>query len=433
MTAFAKSYAIRRGQADTDIKRPRAASQAYEPGAIPAAYGWPTGVAVTPGTLVIMELSGKVYLGDIPLWVAKMTAKLGFPCPPPIIKTVLMAGAADTAGDADGEVAVDWQRDAESWTYMTGLPANILIVYGPNTGAAFAAIVNYVAALTPAQLIAMGLNPVVLSGSGSWGESENAWAITDLNSLHTAQMVTIVPWHWAAGDNDSNDGTNKPNVDMPAGLSSGVACGGTSRPPSGPEVVWNNGTSDGTGGGFSKVVPRPSWQPKNAQSPTGFDGRMVPDMAGIADPNTGVDTVINGSWEVIGGTSIVAPAQAGFSAVVNGARLKAVLPMLNGSAMNAALWANASSFLDITSGNNGAYRAVVGPDPCTGLGRPLGTLMSALNGSGSTPPPLPPPLPPPVVPPPVIPPPVVPPPATPSTMTAVINGSVSPGTTVVFH
>jgi kumamolisin len=421
-SAFAKSHAIRRDK-DTNIKRPRAASQAYQPGQIPASYGWPTGVQVTPGTIVVMELGGKFYPSDMALWAAKMTAQLGFACPIPVVKVLLLPGADDSPGDADGEVMVDVERAAESWTYMTGLQANILLVYGPNSGAAFATIVNYVKSLTPAQLTAMGLYPIVLAASGSWGQEELAWAIADLNALDTAQNATVVPWHWATGDNDSNDGTNSPNVDAPACLSSGVACGGTSRvPPAGPEVVWNSGRGEGTGGGFSKIVPRPAWQPKNAQSPGGFDGRMVPDLAEDADPNTGVETVVDSAWGVIGGTSIVAPAQAGFSAVVNGARLHAGLPMLNGPAMNAALWANASSFLDCTSGNNGAYRAAAGPDPCTGLGRPLGTLLSALDGSGSTPPPLPPPVVPP--PPPVT---TAPPVLSSFTLTTVIQ-SASPVT-----
>jgi len=42
------------------------------------------------------------------------------------------------------------------------------------------------------------------------------------------------------------------------------------------------------------------------------------------------------------------------------------------------------AFRDITEGNNGAYRAAAGWDPCTGLGSPDGqALLAALTGLGS--------------------------------------------------
>jgi len=89
------------------------------------------------------------------------------------------------------------------------------------------------------------------------------------------------------------------------------------------------------------------------------------------------------------GTSAVAPLMAGFLAAVNGARAKGGRAPL--AQANAALWAQAACFLDITAGNNGAYSAAAGPDPCTGMGRALGTLFAALAGMSKTPPPPPPP------------------------------------------
>lgn len=368
---FAKSYAILRDKAGTNIKRPHAASQAYNPGQICAAYGMPTGTSVVSGgVIVIGELGGKFYPQDVAPWAAAA----GIPAP--IITTHFLPGANDSPGDADGEVALDWQRAAEWYSYMTGLAATILIVYGPNTGQAFADCQNYAKTIQN-----------VLAFSWSWGAEEDGWSSADRASVDSSARSCPFPITAASGDNGSSDGSRKSVTDYPSASPYISGCGGTSRPPNGPETVWNNGNGEGTGGGFSKVYARPSWQPANSQG----TGRMVPDWAGNADPNTGYNTLVNGQWQVIGGTSAVAPMLAGFLAVVNASRLRAGLTML--SQVNAQLWTNAASFYDITNGNNGGYRAGVGPDPCTGLGRPLGTLLSALNGSGNTPVIIPPPPP----------------------------------------
>ncbi len=155
-------------------------------------------------------------------------------------------------------------------------------------------------------------------------------------------------------------------------------------PAGGAETVWNNGGGEGTGGGFSKVYAKPTWQPANTQG----TGRMVPDWAAVADPNTGYDTIVDGQWQVIGGTSAVAPLMAGFLAVVNGARLKSGLPMLNWNVLS-SIWSMAGGFYDILSGSNGSYNATIGPDPCTGMGRALPTLFAMLTGTTTVPPPVP--------------------------------------------
>jgi kumamolisin len=147
---------------------------------------------------------------------------------------------------------------------------------------------------------------------------------------------------------------------------------------------------------------------------------MVPDWAAVADPQTGYNTLINGQWEVIGGTSAVAPLLAGFLNAVNGARIALGLPKI--SQFGPLLWGAASSFLDITSGNNGTYSATIGPDPCSGLGRPLGTLFSILTGSQT---------PPPINPPPVNPPPTVPPTSN-TLFTMTFNKAVKQGGRVTF-
>jgi subtilase family serine protease len=96
---------------------------------------------------------------------------------------------------------------------------------------------------------------------------------------------------------------------------------------------------------------------------------MVPDVAANADPNTGYEIIVGGKATVVGGTSAVAPLYAGLFAAF-GVKLGFVNP---------ELWANEKTcFTDITQGNNGAYEAKVGPDPCTGLGVPIGSKIAAM-------------------------------------------------------
>jgi len=93
---------------------------------------------------------------------------------------------------------------------------------------------------------------------------------------------------------------------------------------------------------------------------------MVPDVAANADPNTGYEVYVHGSGTVVGGTSAVAPLYAGLFASF-GNKLGYVNP---------TLWQNPQDFNDITVGDNGQYHAGPGPDPCTGLGSPVGLSLS---------------------------------------------------------
>ena len=105
----------------------------------------------------------------------------------------------------------------------------------------------------------------------------------------------------------------------------------------------------------------PSWQ---AGAPHG-PGRLVPDVAANADPNTGYEIILYGASTVVGGTSAVAPLYAGLFASF-GTKLGFVTP---------ELYFNSACFTDITHGDNGAFRARTGVDPCTGLGSPIGEIL----------------------------------------------------------
>ena len=209
----------------------------------------------------------------------------------------------------------------------------------------------------------------------SWGSDEANWRATDGNAAQdmeaaaaaaTASGMVVFA---ASGDNDSADGgPGRANIDLPSSCPHVIGCGGTTKTATSEETVWNNnpGNADGhgTGGGYSTIFPMPSWQ---AGAPHG-PGRMVPDVAADADPNSGYQIYLHGGHTVVGGTSAVAPLYAGLFAAF-GTKLGFLTP---------ELWQHHLCFNDITSGNNGKYRAKIGPDPCTGLGSPIGHKLAAL-------------------------------------------------------
>jgi kumamolisin len=139
------------------------------------------------------------------------------------------------------------------------------------------------------------------------------------------------------------------------------------------EVAWTS-----SGGGTSIFFDRPAWQ-TGAGVPAGTK-RLVPDVALVAEPNTGAFLVLNGRVSQIGGTSWSAPVWAGFCALLNEARAKAGKPSL--PFMNPLLYPlqGSACFRDIVKGTNGDFQAKAGYDQVTGLGVPnVKELVKALT------------------------------------------------------
>jgi len=339
------------------LKRPRAGRErSISPWSVPAlcaAYNWPT-AATGSGVIAIIELGGGWTQTDVTQFFSNVNL------PAPNITDVSVDGTNNSQcnpqSDADGEVALDIQVAGASYAVATGQPANIRVYWS--------------------QDITQAINAAAADGcdvcSISWGADEATWGATAGDALEQAATAATAGGmivFAASGDNDSSDGGPTPaNVDLPASAPHVVGCGGTKKPQTGEETVWNDnpGKTDGegTGGGFSTLFPMPSWQ---AGAPNG-PGRMVPDVAADADPHTGYEIVLYGGPTVVGGTSAVAPLYAGLFASF-GTKLGFITP---------ELWANQTCFNLITKGNNGAYRASDSPSPCTGLGSPIGTSLQSL-------------------------------------------------------
>ena len=175
------------------------------------------------------------------------------------------------------------------------------------------------------------------------------------------------------------------HADFPASSPWVTGCGGTRMLASGGKIhesVWNDGPGSSGGGGVSDLFPLPAYQATigvpASVNPGHAIGRGIPDVAGVGDPNTGVEVPqLEGGPEVIGVTSAVAPMWAGLIARVNQATGAPV------GFMNPFLYKNCATGVlnDIITGNNGRYRAAKGWDACTGLGTPNGDkLVKAFKG-----------------------------------------------------
>jgi kumamolisin len=143
------------------------------------------------------------------------------------------------------------------------------------------------------------------------------------------------------------------------------------------ETTWSSPMlSQGSGGGVSTIVSRPSWQIGRGVGAGGVpDMREVPDIAADADPITGNTMVVSGMFGVGGGTSLSSPIMAGFTSLIDeflhasgGPPLGFANPLFYKLANETKL--SPPPFHDITVGGNVFYRAGPGYDPVTGLGSP---------------------------------------------------------------
>jgi len=208
----------------------------------------------------------------------------------------------------------------------------------------------------------------------SWGGAEVSWTEQSMQNFdEVAQEAGLLGITISAAG--QNVGTRRRKVDVV------LACGGTELQVANgsitSETVWNDGAQGGaTGGGFSAVFARPSWQIKDVPQLN----RGVPDVAGDADPETGYKVQVDGQQLVVGGTSAVAPLWAGLITLLN-QKLQSRIGFINPLLYNAD---EATCFRDITAGNNGAYSAAHGWDATTGLGSPVGiSLIQTIQATAS--------------------------------------------------
>lgn len=350
--------------------RPRASqSVSYTPPQVAQLYNFSAGTGAGQ-TIALIELGGGFDDSDLEAY----WQQLGLNNVP--VTAVSVDGASNSpTGDPDGpdgEVVLDIE-------VAGGIApgAKIAVYFAPNTDQGFLDAIHAAIHDTPRK-------PSVISIS--WGSAESEWTSQAMNAFnaafHDAALLGITVCA-ASGDDGSSDGEDdgRAHVDFPASSPWVLACGGTRLVGSNgkikSETVWNDGANGGaTGGGVSSHFSKPKYQAAiHVPKPAGTvnpDGRGVPDVSGVADPDTGYEIIVDGQQGVVGGTSAVAPLWAGLVALLN-QQLGRNLGWFHSSLYGALTQHKA--LRDITSGNNGAYKAATGWDPCTGLGSPEGQAM----------------------------------------------------------
>ncbi len=354
---------------DGHVIQPHAANISYNANDVAKAYKYPTNVNGAGECIALIELGGGYRAADMKNYFSH----LGLPMP--VIKSKSVDGAHNspsTPDSDDGEVVLDIQV---AGAVATG--AKIVVYFTPNTDKGF------LDAITSALHDKVNKPSVI---SISWGASESQWseqAMQNYNQTFMSAAALGVTITVAAGDNGSSDGQKdgKAHVDFPASSPYVLACGGTKLQKN-SESVWNDGDGWATGGGISDIFDVPDYQ-KKISLPASVNskqhkGRGLPDIAANADSETGYNVLVDGQWSVIGGTSAVAPLMAGLIALSN-QKLKRPVGFINPKLYAA----KQTVFKDITQGNNttakaGGYSAKKGWDACTGLGVPLGTVVSVL-------------------------------------------------------
>jgi hypothetical protein len=226
-----------------------------------------------------------------------------------------------------------------------------------------------------------GSQPGVSVVSMSWGFTEGLSVFasdeTYYDSFFNVPGVTFVA---STGDYGAA------NPEYPAYSPNVVAVGGTSLSLNSDhsyatETGWGYhsdsvGAFIGSGGGISLYQSEPSYQHR-VQS-TG--GRTTPDVALIADPGTGAwiadpyNLSGDNPFQVVGGTSLSAPAWAGLVALANQGRAAAEQPLLNSDSpveTHQALYMLPQADYNMIAGGTNGYHANTGYNLVTGLGTPM--------------------------------------------------------------
>jgi len=266
--------------------------------------------------------------------------------------TLTEATPSGAPSSSDSGWALETALDVE-WVHAVAPAAKILLVIAPDSGGGLYSCVDYAAAHSP--IVSMSW------GGGEWPDE----TYVD-SSYFNAPGVA-----YFASTGDSGFGTSypsvSPNVTAVGGTSLAIGTGNSY----GSESGWS-GSGGGTAAYETHVAFQNSW--------VSSGNRQVPDIAAIADPNTGVYVYQNGGWYQVGGTSLSCPVWAAIVGLIDANLSKPI----DEATLQSLLYNFGASdyintyFHDVASGSNGVS-AVAGFDQVTGIGSPkVGILLPAV-------------------------------------------------------
>ena len=322
--------------------------------------------------------------------------------------------------------------DASGWTGEQTLDVQAVHAVRPAARIRYYAAANCAGGLIDALAAVVDENRADVV-TNSWGGLETETGADDVFAYEQIFLQGALQGQtflFSSGDNgDEIASTGTKQVDYPTSDPYVTSVGGTSTGLGDgvrdvvAETGWGTGVYTlndkgtdwvdggflyGAGGGYSTLFPRPAWQAGTVPN-TAPTGRAVPDIASVADPQTGMlvgqtqtfpDGVRYGEYR-IGGTSLASPLAAGAIAEAvqrKGKRAGLANPALYSIARGAytdvqtstvkgVVRANYVNGLDPSGGTSYTVRTwgrdstlglAKGWDPVTGLGRPGATFARTL-------------------------------------------------------
>jgi len=283
---------------------------------------------------------------------------------PSTANTLAQANLAGNRTDSGwaGEATLDVE-----WAHAVAPAARILVVEAASdTTTDILAAINVAKSFPDVQVVSM-----------SWGLAESA-DLTALDGYFTTppghQGITYLA---ATGDAGPTAGAQWPSTSPGV-----IGVGGTTLRVSSTGTYRSEATWSGGGGGYSQYQPEP-WYQYNLQW-TGV--RSTPDVAFVADPNTGGyvyttdPSTGQGSWTQVGGTSLGTPAWAGIIALVDQGLEYSGRPALSsGQALDALYSLPSSDFHAVAASSSGNGLSTDGATASsvttTGLGTPNGSSL----------------------------------------------------------
>src|ERR1700677_3064251 len=355
----------------------------YSPQAYQVAYGvaplLSRGIDGSSETVVVPELAQTPSSHGGPTDIRQDLAKFDstFGLPPAKLHVVTTIARSATPYLANDEEVTDTEM-----VHAIAPGAVLDVVLVPQD--ATASIANFAAALDEVIQASVALHVAVISISASEGEHflTSAEAARMNAALEQARdhHITVVA---SSGDTGAIADDGPPvQVSMPASDPLVLGVGGTTLDAAGAtgayqgEMAWNGG-DDASGGGYSSLFPRPSYQDGLARAGV---SRGVPDVAANADSATAMALEYNdGSLRPATGTSASTPLWAAVIALADqeaGHSLGFVNPAIYAIARGPHYH---QAFHDVTTGDNSVlwptgiftgYTAGPGWDPVTGWGSP---------------------------------------------------------------